>query len=419
MTYELQPIKIGCDFLSGYAFKSEHFIDKAIGIPVIKIKNIQGNIVTIKESQFIPMDYITKQLEKFYIYDGDILIAMTGQGSVGRVGMLQLDKHPNAILNQRVGKYLPKQNIIDKNYLYFVLSSNRYQKILFDTGSGSGQPNLSPDNILDVEIPFPPYPIQKFIGDTLISLEKKIRLLRRQNETLEQIAQTLFKRWFVDFEFPDENGRPYKSSGGEMVSSELGEIPDGWSLGFLKDLIDVNPIEKLKRGTKAKYVEMKFLSTTGMEIENYYERDFKSGSKFTNGDVLLARITPCLENGKTGYVNFLDNGEIGWGSTEFIVLRAQDDITNEFTYCLSRDSNFRSHAIKNMTGSSGRKRIPNDIIMDYKIVSPDKNVLMQFNKITYLLFQKINSNQLEIKTLENIRDSLLPKLMRGQMRFVS
>ncbi|WP_373478294.1 restriction endonuclease subunit S [Geminocystis sp.] len=201
-----------------------------------------------------------------------------------------------------------------------------------------------------------------------------------------------------------------------MRSTELGEIPKDWRVGKLADVIEVNPQESIKKGNIVKYIDMKALSTTSMEIVSYITREFTSGSKFRNKDVLMARITPCLENGKTAFVNILDDDEVAFGSTEFIVLRAKSGCCSHYVYCLTRSPNFRDYAVKNMTGTSGRQRVPNDMIANYKLAISQVQLMKQYQNICNSLFEKVKANQNQIQALTKTRDELLPKLMSGQLR---
>mgnify|MGYP000132615747 CR=1 FL=1 len=193
-------VKLGdhCDFLGGFAFKSQD-LKESSGIPVVKIKNVNNKVVTLNDVQFFSKDNLTDKLKKFLLRDGDVLIAMTGQGSVGRVGRFHNLSGKHVLLNQRVGKFLPRDTL-DLGYLYYVLSSDKYQKILFSAASGSGQPNLSPDIIKSIEIPYLNVKEQKNIAKVLGDLDDKIVLNNQTNQTLEQMAQALFKSWFVDFD---------------------------------------------------------------------------------------------------------------------------------------------------------------------------------------------------------------------------
>jgi type I restriction enzyme, S subunit len=140
--------------------------------------------------------------------------------------------------------------------------------------------------------------------------------------------------------------------------------------------------------------------------------------RFINGDTLLARITPCLENGKTAYVDFLGDNEVGWGSTEYIVLRPHEPIPTVFAYLLARSSDFRSFAIQQMTGSSGRQRVPADSLANYQFASPavDSPIFKAFGQIVDPSLSRIHFAMGESRTLTALRDILLPKLFSGRLR---
>ena len=138
--------------------------------------------------------------------------------------------------------------------------------------------------------------------------------------------------------------------------------------------------------------------------------------KFMNGDTLVARITPSLENGKTAFVDFLNNDDVGWGSTEYVVLRPKLYLPPEYGYCFARTEEFRSHAIMNMTGTSGRQRVPENCFDDYKMILPPKDLTEVFGKISKKIFLKIKENAEMQDNLIKVRDILLSKLMSGEIR---
>ena len=188
-------------------------------------------------------------------------------------------------------------------------------------------------DVPNFELPIPPLPVQLRIAALLDALDEKIELNRRMNETLEAMARALFKSWFVDFE-PVRAKMQRRDAGlpadianlfpHQLTQSSIGEIPYGWRVATLSEVIDLNPRRSsLNKGDLAPYVAMASMPTTGHTPSNVVDRPFGSGTRFVNGDTLLARITPCLENGKTAYVDFLSEGQIGWGSTEYIVLRSK------------------------------------------------------------------------------------------------
>ena len=263
------------------------------------------------------------------------------------------------------------------------------------------------------------------IAHILGMLDDKIELNRHMNETLEAMAQSLFKSWFADFDpvrakmegrdtgLPRPIAAPFPD---RMVDSELGLIPDGWEVLPLHQLIEINPTRALRKGEVAPYLDMANMPTKGHVPHAVIDRQFGSGMRFTNGDTLVARITPCLENGKTAYVDFLCGGEIGWGSTEYIVMRPMPPLPNEFAYCLARSTHFREFAIQNMTGTSGRQRVPAAALSKFSLPAPSKSVAECFGKFVKPLTIRASQAELESRTLATLRDTLLPKLISGEIR---
>ena len=295
----------------------------------------------------------------------------------------------------------------------------------------TGLGHVTKQDLQEIEAALPPLPEQQAIAHILGTLEDKVELNRRMNETLEAMARALFKSWLVDFEpvrakmegrwrpgeslpgLPDEH---YDLFPDRLVDSELGEIPEGWGVKALGEVVGLNPREPMKRGALAPYLDMAALPTSGSSPDNAELRGFKSGTRFRNGDTLLARITPCLENGKTAFVQSLATGKVGWGSTEFIVLRAVPPVLPEYTYLLARDATFREHAIQSMTGTSGRQRVQVDALAPYPLPSPPVEVWAEFSALVSPLFAQIEVNRRESLALAAQRDALLPGLVSGKVR---
>ena len=258
------------------------------------------------------------------------------------------------------------------------------------------------------------------------ALDDKIELNRRMNATLEAMARALFQSWFVDFDpvrakldgrqpagldpataalFPNALRR-FSSSATSRKAGRAQRLPDA---------IEVNPRRTLKAGVVAPYLDMKNLPTQGHSAEEVIDREFSSGTKFQNGDTLLARITPCLENGKTGYVDFLEDGQVGWGSTEYIVLAPKPPLPPQFGYLLARSDALRSHAIQNMTGTSGRQRVPSECFNTFWLAVPPPEIARRFDELTAPLMAKIKANSNQSRTLAILRETLLPKLLSGKV----
>lgn len=165
-----------------------------------------------------------------------------------------------------------------------------------------------------------------------------------------------------------------------------------WVMKKLKDIADFNPRESLAKGVVAKKVAMDKLQPFCRDIPGYELEPFSGGTKFRNGDTIMARITPCLENGKTAKVAVLDDGEVGFGSTEYIVFRAKDGIDEDFIYYLVCSPLVREPAIKSMVGSSGRQRVQTDVVQNLEIMVPDYEEQKRISGILKSLDDKIAAN---------------------------
>ena len=165
-----------------------------------------------------------------------------------------------------------------------------------------------------------------------------------------------------------------------------------WVMKKLKDIAYFNPRESLAKGTVAKKIGMDKLQLFCRDVPGYELEPFSGGTKFRNGDTIMARITPCLENGKTAKVSILDDGEVGFGSTEYIVFRAKDGVDEDFIYYLVCSSLVREPAIKSMVGSSGRQRVQTDVVQNLEIMVPDYEEQRRISGLLKSLDDKIAVN---------------------------
>jgi len=182
---------------------------------------------------------------------------------------------------------------------------------------------------------------------------------------------------------------------------------EGWQKMTLQEFVEVNPKESLKKGTVAKKIPMELLQPFSKKIESFVYEEYKGGVKFRNGDTLVARITPSLENGKTSFVDILDEGEVGFGSTEFIVIREKEGVSDKhFLYYLTISNEFRDVAIQSMTGSSGRQRVQNDVILNHEFDLPPLPTQKKIAHILSTLDDKIELNRQMNRTLEAMAQAL-------------
>ena len=324
------------------------------------------------------------------------------------------------------------EGMADTDFLYWFLAQDHIVDYLHSIAenSTSAYPSIRPSDLEHLELSLPSLPEQQAIAHVLGTLDDKIELNRRMNETLEAMARALFKSWFVDFEpvrakmegrwrrgesLPGFPAQHYDLFPDRLADSKLGEIPEGWEVKTLGDVVELNPTEPMKRGTVAPYLDMAALPISGSSPDKTVLREFKSGTRFRNGDTLLARITPCLENGKTIFVQSLETDTVGWGSTEFIVLRAVPSVPPEYTYLLARDDGFREHAIQSMTVTSGRQRVQVDALAPYPLPGPPVEFWNKFSVLVSPLFAQIEVNRRESLALAAQRDALLPGLVSGEV----
>jgi type I restriction enzyme S subunit len=182
---------------------------------------------------------------------------------------------------------------------------------------------------------------------------------------------------------------------------------NSWTLVRAADLIDFNPRESLPKNTIAKKVAMERLKPFTRDIPGFEVAPFSGGSKFRNGDTIMARITPCLENGKTAQVSILDDGEVGFGSTEFIVLRAKPGVSDkDFIYYLSMSPLLRDKAIKSMVGSSGRQRVQQSVLDSTQFYAPPLPEQVEIGRTLRALDDKIANNTKINHHLEQIAQAI-------------
>lgn len=356
--------------------------------PYIRITDMKdGKVLNLVDSFMYVPEAVVSTISSYRVKQSDLILSIVGQiGSINIVG----ETLDGANLTENCVKLIPLSNTVDSNFVYYYLKSDEGQDKIDQRVVGSTQPKLPIYNIQTLDIPFPPLPEQKAIASVLSSLDDKIDLLHRQNKTLEAMAETLFRQWFIEDESLDE-----------VAVSEL---------------VTFNPKRTLAKGTESTYLEMAGLSTQNFNATGYYQREFTSGTKFIHQDTLLARITPCLENGKAGYVTFLSDTEVGWGSTEYIVMRPMSGIHPLMAYVLCRNQDFKDYAESCMEGSSGRQRVNVEHLQEFTIGKPTDEVIQQFNEYLESIETKLIYNSKQIQTLENLRDTLLPKLMSGEVR---
>ncbi len=353
--------------------------------PYIRVRDLNDQRTLELNSNYEFVDDETqKQIARYIVQKGDIILSIVG--TIGLVAMVG-ESLDNANLTENCVKIVATEKI-DSKFLYYYLKSSKGQAEITRGIVGAVQAKLPIKNIQDIDVWLPRKDIQTKIASLLSCLDDKIELNNKINKNLERQAFSLF----------------------HMLITEFGEQECQVS-----DIAFLNPKRPLSKNQVARYIDMSQLSTTGAFPSGWEKKPFTGGMRFSNGDTLLARITPCLENGKTAYINFLNDEEVAFGSTEYIVLAPKSGVPSEFLYCLARYPEFVDYAVKNMNGSSGRQRVSADTIGRFVLRRPSQRAMNDFESVTSCLFMEMKNHFFENLKISELRDALLPKLMSGEI----
>ena len=310
------------------------------------------------------------------------------------------------------------------NYHYVEYLLQYYKRIIQNQSNGTSQENINLETFEQVYFDIPSLDIQNDISNILYSIDKKIELNNKINSELEHFAKTLYEYWFVQFDFPDENERPYKSSGGKMIYNEKlkRNIPYEWSVDNVKSCIThintgLNPrYNFVLNNGNIKYITVKKLTTQGSidfsncdTIDEVAQKTVHKRSDISKGDILFASIAPL------GRCYLIQEEPQTWDINESVFsIRPKNTMPSEYLYMFLMSETFVKKAENSSTGSvfAGiRIKTLENMLM----VIPDEKILKQFKeKISKILLQKY-SKECENQELTSIRDFLLPMLMNGQV----
>lgn len=411
-----------CEFVVDCPHSTPEWTD--CGVFVFRNWNIRGGRIDFARQSFTTEDGYQARIKRAEPQAGDIIV--TREAPMGEAAIIP--EGLRGCLGQRLVLLRPNPKMVDRRYLLYSWMSPYVQgQIRVHDGTGSTVSNLRIPVLKKLDIPMKSVQEQKAIASILGALDDKIDLNRRMNETLESMARALYKSWFVDFDpvvAKAAGKRPFGMDDAtaalfpdRFVDSELGPIPEGWEVSHIGDLIEINPRVRMKKGEIAPYLSMQNVAPFRARPTAWEWRALSSGVKFSNDDVLMARITPSLENGKTVYVDFLPDGHNGWGSTEFLVLRSRGYVGMGFIYFMATSNDLRDVAIASMVGSSGRQRVQNQAIVSFPVAMPmDRRQLDLFERQCRPMFEMKKANDNESQTLAQLRDLLLPKLISGEIR---
>lgn len=345
-------------------------------------------------------------LKSVEVVPGDLIISNSATPGLPKIMKTKAFIHDGWLL-------LRNFKNVRKEFLYYVLIQNREK--LLQLSNGSVFNNLKTDIVKNFKVNIPSLKTQDVILRMITMIEDKLDLNKQIIANLEEISQTLFKRWFVDFEFPDENGNPYKSSGGEMVDSELGEIPERWEVVKLKDIVyqkkdTFNP----KKSNELKVLHFSlpaFDSSQNPVIDDV--NAIKSNKWIIDENcILFSKMNPST---RRIWLTSNDGKYLNVASSEFVVLKSDNSYKNAFIYNICTSDKFSEFLNSNTTGSTNsRQRVKPDIAISYKLAFHNETSMLFSNKVEPYL-EKIKVIRNENQKLAELRDTLLPKLMSGEI----
>lgn len=382
---EWKESKLGnhADIYSGFAFSSNEMTDDDSGYPIIKIAQIQNKQVLKNVEQYLPIEKFQTKLKRYLLRKSDTLIAMTGAGSVGKIGKMQTVNR-DFLINQRVAIVRSKSEQLNDTYLYYFLSQVYIENSLYDIGLGAGQPNISPADIGRIDIFLPPLPEQNHIATILNAYDELIENNNLRIAMLEQMAEQIYKEWFVRLRFP----------GCENTEFEKG-VPKGWGNIYFRDFIKLNrgfdlPDEKIVEGQYPVVA-----STSVKAFHNQYKVE-----------------APCVVTGRSGslgtvqYVN-----KKSWPLNTSLYVKDFKGNSPQFVYYF-----LKSIKLESFNCGAGVPTLNQNHLHTLKLILPSKTIQNKFDDLIIPIFNEIENLQQQTQNLKQTRDLLLPRLISGKLR---
>ena len=359
--------------------------------------------------------YVGDFKSEFLMEEGDIITPLTEQ-AIGLLGSTAIiPESGKYIQSQDVAKIICKKDLLDKDFAFYLISSALVKQQLSAAAQQTKIRHTSPDKIKDCTVWIPELSEQKRIGKLLRSIDRKIELNRAINQNLEAMAKQLYDYWFVQFDFPNEEGKPYKSSGGEMVWNEKLKrmIPKEWTNANIYQLASISKetVNPLARPNELfKHYSLPEYDKTGTYAEEY-GIDIQS-AKFTvtNNCILVSKLNPWTSRVICGN---RESNQIC--STEFVVWNPASMKTKGFLFMLAKSAKFIEYCTQGATGTShSHRRINPELMMKFDF-SYNSEIAIKFSRLIENIIGKLHDNIAQLKILTKQRDELLPLLMNGQI----
>ena len=422
--WSVKPLKSLCTKIGSGATPrggKEVYLDERESHALIRSQNVFDHYFDETGLVYISEEHV-QELRSVEVQSQDLLLNITGDGITFARACIVPDQVLPACVNQHVSIIRTDQNTCIPGYLLGYLTLPSIKTYIEFFNSGGSRRAITKGNIETFEIPLPPLNVQKEIAKTIQNLNGKVENLRKQNEILEAIAQTLFKHWFVDFEFPNADGKPYKSSGGAMEPSELGDIPAGWRVGTLGDEVETlggstpstkepdywvdgdidwySPTDLTKSNTLFSLGSDKHITKLGLEKSSarlFPAYSILLTSRATIGEITINTKPACTNQ---GFITILPNEKFsvyflhGWLLTQI-------------------------NLIKQLASGSTFPELSKSTFRKFLFLIPAPRQLETYDQAINPLFQKTENNTRQIQILTQTRDVLLPKLMSGKLRITS
>ena len=396
----------------GWAFKGEYFAEdgeQSILTP--------GNF--FEKGGFKPNNgkerYYTGTYPKEYLcHKGDLIVAMTQQAE-GLLGSTALVPENNKYLhNQRIGLVTCDEKRLNKLFAYYLFMTKSVREQLERSSSGTKVKHTSPEKIYDVEVEIPDVISQQKIANLLWAIDEKIANNNAINDNLEQQAKLIYDYWFTQFDFPDENGKPYCSSGGKMVWNEQlkRNIPENWKVAQLKDIFNVSgkPISRDDCQTDAYYTPIDVIPKRTITFAGGLSAAEANSSLqvYEENNILLGAM-------RVYFHRVCISAQSGITRTTTLVLKPKVDEYLGYAYQVLNDDNAILYATQHSSGTQQPYIKWNDVLENYRFAMPSNpKLLYEYSKISEPLITKAKNCARETEQLRKLRDWLLPMLMNGQ-----
>jgi len=334
------------------------------GTPVVMPKDILDGTIDEQSVARVSDDHVFR-LRRHKVISGDIVYGR--RGDIGRQALMR-ERHAGRLCGTGCLRIRLGEATLSPKFLHYYLRLGDVIRWIEGQAIGATVPNLNTNILRRLPVTFPIDPlVQNAIAGILSAYDELIRNNKHRTALLERIAEEIYREWFVRLRFP-----------GHQSTKIAKGLPVGWEMLPLSQLVELNPSERLDQSEEYPFVGMEDLSLTSMFFSPSQLRRGGQGAKFRNRDVLLPRITPSVENGKRAFVMTLKDGEVGFGSTEFIVMR-EKVLRAEHLYFLTCSSELRKHAELSMTGASGRQRVQEECFSFFLVKTPPPELRAQLS----------------------------------------